>query len=98
MFGVSTKTMVNTGAGASKDPVSFELDGTFNYDANNIVVKVLKEGEPAVITAERGKVASKIAVKPQYEWCKERQDIEAKYPDFGKYVKGEVGDNWWEIK
>lgn len=98
MFGVSTKTMVNTGAGASKDPVSFELDGTFNYDANNIVVKVLKEGEPAVITAERGKVASKIAVKPQYEWCKERQDIEAKYPDFGKYVKGEVGDNWWEKK
>lgn len=98
MFGVSTKTMVNTGAGASKDPVSFELDGTFNYDANNIVVKVLKEGELAVITAERGKVASKIAVKPQYEWCKERQDIEEKHPAFGKYVKGEVGDDWWEKK
>ena len=98
MFGVSTKTMVNTGAGASKEPVSFELDGTFNYNAKSIVVQVKKEGELAVITAERGKVASKIAVKPQYEWCKERQDIEEKHPAFGKYVKGEVGEDWWEIK
>ena len=98
MFGVSTKTMVNTGAGASKDPVSFVLDGTFNYDANGITVSVDKDGERLVITAERGKVASKIAVKPQYEWCKERQDIEEKHPAFGKYVKGEVGEDWWEIK
>ena len=99
MFGVSTKTMVNTGAGASKDPVSFELDGTFNYNAKNIVVQVEKEGVPVEITAERGMVASKIAVKPNYEWCKERQDIEAKYPVFGQYVKGKVeGGNWWEIK
>ena len=99
MFGVSTKTMVNTGAGASKDPVSFELDGTFNYDANGITVSVDKDGETLVITAERGKVASKIAVKPQYEWCTERQDIEEKHPAFGKYVKGEVGGNdWWEKK
>ena len=99
MFGVSTKTMVNTGAGASKDPVSFELDGTFNYNAKNIVVQVEKEGVLAEITAERGQVASKIAVKPNYEWCKERQDIEAKYPVFGQYVKGKVeGGNWWEIK
>lgn len=97
-FGVSTKTMVNTGAGASKAPVSFVLDRTFGNDANNIVVQVEKEGELVEITAKRGMVASKIAVKPQYEWCKERQDIEAKYPNFGKYVKGEVGDNWWEIK
>ena len=98
-FGVPTKTMVNTGASASQDPVSFELDGTFNYNAKNIVVQVEKEGVLAEITAERGMVASKIAVKPNYEWCKERQDIEAKYPVFGQYVKGKVeGGNWWEIK
>lgn len=96
MFGVSQKTMVNTGAGASKDPVSFVLDGTFNYDANGITVSVDKDGERLVITAERGKVASKIAVGSDYEWCKERQDIEAKYPAFGKYVKYEVGDDWWK--
>ena len=99
MFGVSTKTMVNTGAGARKDPVSFVLDGTFEHDANNIVVQVEKEGEPMTITANRGQVASKIAVEPNYEWCKERQDIEVKYPVFGQYVKGKVeGGNWWEIK
>ena len=99
MFGVSTKTMVNTGAGASKDPVSFVLDGTFERDANNILVEVEKEGERTTITAIRGMVASKIAVKPNYEWCKEKQDIEAKYPVFGQYVKGKVeGGNWWEEK
>ena len=97
-FGVSTKTMVNTGAGASKAPVSFVLDDTFGNDANNILVEVEKEGERTTITAIRGMVASKIAVKPNYEWCKEKQDIEAKYPNFGKYVKGEGEDNWWEIK
>ena len=98
-FGVSTKTMVNTGAGTSKDPVSFVLDGTFERDAHNIVVQVEKEGERTTITAIRGMVASKIAVKPNYEGCKERQDIEAKYPVFGQYVKGKAeGGNWWEIK
>ena len=97
-FGVSTKTMVNTGAGASKAPVSFVLDGTFERDANNIVVQVEKEGVLAEITAERGKVASKIAVKPNYEWCAETQDIEEKHSAFGKYVKGEVDTDWWEIK
>ena len=98
-FGVSTKTMVNTVAGASKDPVRFVLDDTFGHNANNILVQVEKEGVLAEITAERGMVASKIAVKPNYEWCKERQDIEAKYPVFGQYVKGKVeGGNWWEIK
>ena len=97
-FGVPTKTMVNTGVGARKDPVSFELNDTFGYNANNILVEVEKEGERTTITAIRGMVASKIAVKPNYEWCKEKQDIEAKYPNFGKYVKGEGEDNWWEIK
>ena len=94
-FGVSTKTMVNTGAGASKDPVSFELDGTFNYNAKNIVVQVEKEGVLVEITAERGRVASKIAVSPNYEWCTEKQDIEKKYPNFSKYVSNPSFDIWW---
>ena len=93
-FGVSTKTMVNTGTGASKDPVSFELNDTFGHDANNILVQVEKEGVLVEITAERGRVASKIAVSPNYEWCTEKQDIEKKYPNFGKYVKGEVEGFW----
>ena len=94
-FGVSTKTMVNTGTGASKDPVSFELDGTFGHDANNILVQVEKEGVLVEITAERGRVASKIAVSPNYEWCTEKQDIEKKYPNFSKYVSNPSFDIWW---
>ena len=93
-FGVPTKTMVNTGLGARKDPVSFELNDTFGHDANNILVQVEKEGEPMTITAEKGRVASKIAVSPNYEWCTEKQDIVDKYPNFGKYVSGEVDDFW----
>ena len=94
-FGVSTKTMVNTGTGVSKDPVSFELNDTFGHDANNILVQVEKEGVPLEITAERGRVASKIAVSPNYEWCTEKQDIEKKYPNFSKYVSNPSFDIWW---
>ena len=97
-FGVPTKTMVNTGVGARKDPVSFVLNGTFERNANNILVQVEKEGEPMTITAEKGRVASKIAVSPNYEWCTEKQDIVDKYPNFGKYVSGEVDDFWRQIK
>ena len=94
-FGVSTKTMVNTGTGVSKDPVSFELNDTFGHDANNILVQVEKEGVLVEITAERGRVASKIAVSPNYEWCTEKQDIEKKYPNFSKYVSNPSFDIWW---
>ena len=94
-FGVSTKTMVNTGTGVSKDPVSFELNDTFGHDANNILVQVEKEGVLVEITAERGRVASKIAVSPNYEWCTEKQDIVDKYPNFSKYVSNPSFDIWW---
>lgn len=97
LFGVSETTMVNTGRGVTKAPVTFVLDAAYN-DANNIEVAVKKDGVVIPITAVRGQVASKIAVKPNYDWCSEREDIEAKYPSFGKYVKGEIGDNWWEVK
>ena len=94
-FGVSTKTMVNTGTGVSKDPVSFELNDTFGHNANNILVQVEKEGVLVEITAERGRVASKIAVSPNYEWCTEKQDIVDKYPNFSKYVSEPSFDIWW---
>ena len=92
---VHAKTMVNTGTGVSKDPVSFELNDTFGHDANNILVQVEKEGVLVEITAERGRVASKIAVSPNYEWCTEKQDIEKKYPNFSKYVSNPSFDIWW---
>lgn len=94
-FGVSTSTMVNTGDGISKAPVSFVLDSRFDGNANGILVEVEKDGVKIPITAQRGKVASKIAVGTDYVWCLERQDIVKKHPNFGKYVTGEVEDIWW---
>ena len=93
-FGVPVTTMVNTG-GVSKDPVTFELDGTFDYQADKIQVRVQKDGNWIELEARKGKVASKICVKPTYNWCSERQDIETKYPSFSKYVSNPyIGDLW----
>ena len=93
-FGVPVTTMVNTG-GVTKDPVTFELNGTFDNDPNKIEVRVQKDGNWVVLHAPTGKVASKICVKPTYKWCSERQDIEDKYPSFSQYVKDPNIGDWW---
>lgn len=96
MFGVPVTTMVNTGAGVSKDPVPFELEGTFDNEPNRIEVKVYKNGEWVVLTAPTGRVASKICVGVDYEWCAERQDIESKYPSFTNWVQNTTPSDWWK--
>ena len=93
-FGVPVTTMVNTG-GVTKDPVTFELNGTFDYQPDKIQVRVQKDGNWIELKAERGRVASKICVKPTYKWCSERQDIEDKYPSFSQYVKDPNIGDWW---
>ena len=95
MFGVPVTTMVNTG-GVSKDPVTFELDGTFDYQPDKIEVKVQKDGNWVVLQAPTGKVASKICVAVDYDWCAERQDIENKYPNFAQWVKNTTPSEWWK--
>ena len=87
--------MVNTG-GVTKDPVTFELNGTFDNDPNKIEVRVQKDGNWVVLHAPTGKVASKICVKPTYKWCSERQDIENKYPNFAKWVQNTTPSEWWK--
>lgn len=97
-FGEGTGTMINTGEGSKtvdKTP-TFTLDGTFDYDANKIEVKVIKkdnEGNPEEHTlyAIKGRAPSKINVGTDYEWCNERQDIDDKFNgNFSKWVKGEI--------
>lgn len=93
-FGVPTTTMVNTGAqSVSKAPVTIELD-QYYQDAIDIKVMVFKGEEWVELTAQRGKVASKIGVDTTYEWCSERQDIEKKYPLFKEYV-GNANVKWY---
>lgn len=95
MFGVPVTTMVNTG-GVTKDPVTFELGGTFDYQADKIEVRVYKNDTWVVLNAPIGKVASKICVGVDYDWCAERQDIENKYPNFAKWVQNTTPSEWWK--
>ena len=94
-FGVPMTTMVNTG-GVSKDPETFELNGTFDKDPNKIEVWVQKDGNWIELKAPIGKVASKICVSVNYEWCAERQDIDDKYPNFSKWVNNTAPSEWWK--
>lgn len=94
-FGVPVTTMVNTG-GVTKDPVTFELPGTFDYQPDKIQVRVQKDGNWIELEARKGKVASKICVAVDCDWCSERQDIETKYPSFSKYVSDPNIGDWWK--
>jgi hypothetical protein len=108
LFGVSEKTMVNTGAGATKDPVEFEIKGSFtqSLNGNDIKIEVKKgadedeNGGWIELTAKKAKAASKVRVDVDYEWCSERQDIDGKYfgadePRFTQYVGGQWDWNTW---
>ena len=94
LFGVSTTTMVNTGAGVSKAPVTF-IYVKHITNVNEIPVTVQKNGQWIELVAPRGKVASKICVEPRYVWCAERKDIDTVYPNFSQWVRGEHDDLWY---
>ncbi|MGM9699694.1 MAG: hypothetical protein ACI3Y0_13795 [Prevotella sp.] len=93
-FGVSTQTMVNTGAGATVAPKSFVINAKIT-DANQVQVYVQKNGTWIELTAIQGRVPGKIAVPVTYEWCAEREDIERKYSKFKDYVS-QPQLEWWK--
>ena len=93
LFGVSTTTMVNTGAGVSKAPVTFTYAKN-TTDVKDIPVKVQKNGQWIELEALKGKVASKICVQPRYVWCAERKAIDTVYPNFSQWVR-ENNDLWY---
>ena len=98
-FGVAVNVIVNTGwsTGANnKRPVSYKVTGNFGRDARNIPVFVKKSGEWIELKAEKGVPASKIGVKPTYEWCDERDDIREVYPEFPEWVQNGEPVIWWE--
>ena len=94
LFRVSTTTMVNTGAGVSKAPVTFKYAQNIT-NVNEIPVKVQKNGQWIELEALKGKVASKICVKPIYRWCDERKSIDTVYPNFSQWVRGGHDDLWY---
>ena len=90
IFSVSSTTMINTGAGATKAPVMYRVDGT---GAVNVKVEG-QNAEVYTLKAEIGKAPQKIRVETRYEWTAERQDINDKYPGFADWVADPTA-NWY---
>jgi hypothetical protein len=93
-------TMLNTYAGRHNEYTAqpFTVTGDFGRNAANIKVYVQKPGQaPQLLTAERGKVASKIGVPTSVDWCDEFQDIEEKWGSnkFAAWVENE-NNKFWE--
>ena len=92
----------NWSSGATANPVDFTIPGSYPDRASckNIPVYVTKKGENILLKADQGKVASKVCVGRDYEWCDERVDIDKKFRKkdgtklFQQYVIGNYGDNW----
>ena len=106
----SSYPIINTGWDGTIDYkkryVDFTISGVYDTRAavNNIPVMVTKRGEnkeliDILLTAKEGKVASKICVGRDYEWCSERLDIDKKYRRgddklFTGYVIGTYRGDW----
>ena len=102
MFGVEQKVMVNTHADkkglahADKDPIEFELTGSYK-SLDDIKIEVFRQNRWMTLHAPKGDAASKIAVGIDFEWPDERESLKEKYPDFPKYVRdGTDIDSWWK--
>lgn len=82
------------------------LNGTIDTrsKARNIVITVVKKKETIQLTAEIGRVPSKICVGTDYKWCPERVDIDDMYHTgdndllFKEYVSGSLAndDSWYK--
>lgn len=97
-------SMFNTGAGASHDPVEFEINGTFDTPEkiNQIEIRVWKPGtgdNGVVLTAERGVAACKILVDDRFTVVPERHSIADANGNFTTYVRGNWNSEnekfWW---
>ena len=98
LFGVSLNTMVNTEDWtAHKDPVTFTIDVQYgSWNINNLPIWVQKGSDWVLLTAPKGKAASKIAVSTDYKWVKELKDISNAYKNFDTYVTSGTPAEWWK--
>ena len=95
-FGVPTNKMVNTESWTEqRDPVTFVIEGNY-ANANEIEVRVQKGSDWPLLTAPKGKAASKIAVSTDYNWVKELKDISNAYKNFDTYVTNCTPSEWWK--
>ena len=100
LFGVPTKTMVNTAAPNGVDglqPVIFRIDlgaADWNkqYNANDI--KVYVEGKE--LKAEQGKAPQKVEVSSTTRWMKEMLIITSGYAKFAEYATSNTPTDWYK--
>ena len=104
--GITRTTLINTGWNGTVDYENYYVDipsgGTYSTRAlaESIPIVVHKNGQDITLKAEKAKVASKIAVGSDFEWCSEREDIDRKFRKkdytklFQQYVIGNLGDDW----
>lgn len=90
-FGVQPNVMVNTGVTTEAEPAPYEYTFPDNVDPLpiNIPIFVTRSDGTYELTAERGKVASKINVSTSTKWVKEFKDIKEAYPGFKGWVEDE---------
>ena len=105
LFGVETKTMVNTENGTVTKPIaSFteilgdaNWDNTMAYSIKDIPVTVLTENGMITLESNVGQASEKLCVSTSYKWCKEREPIQEKYPDFKRYVT-DRNIQWYQVE
>lgn len=95
-FGVETGKMVNTHDWtATKEPVTIVITGNYSNE-NEIAVRVKKGNDLPLLTAETGKVPSKLAVSVTYKWCEELKNIEEVYGEKFKTYINDPSVIWYE--
>ena len=104
--GITQTTLINTGRNGAVYYENYYVDipsgGAYSSRAlaESIPIVVHKNGQEITLKAEKAKVASKIAVGPDFKWCAEREDIDGKFRTkdytklFQQYVIGNLGDDW----
>ena len=93
-FGVFLNDMVNTGVkrAALPEPYTYTFPDGVAAEAINIPIEVTKGGVTAPLTAQKGKVASKINVSTDTKWIIEYKDITLGYPDFTGWIQNPSED------
>ena len=101
LFGVSTKTMVNTNAANNGvnglAPVIFTvIMGDADWNGTHTADEVPVFVGTTELTAERGKAPQKIVTDPDTRWMKERQLITLGYSQFSGYVQSNDPKTWYK--
>lgn len=95
LFGVPTSTLINTKE-ITFDPISFDIEGDFEGNYNNINVEIQTENGWFILSAIKYyESTNKLAVPTTTMWCLENECIADIYPDFKLYLESGTY-KWWE--